>query len=271
MDISIAADLHQVIEPCHSFVYFAPETQDAYAAAGLKGQWMGYFASRAAAMGAVTRPVVQATFYNFAPALVDRALPEAWTLSTPERVLDARYSVVDQALRRMLGDMIDSDELREAAELARTAALAADCAGRPLAAAHQGLEWLDTPHMVLWQAGTVLREHRGDGHIAALLRAGLNGREALLSVVAIKPSYRDFVTNLRGYTPEELAEAQASLEARGLVDADGNGTAACVELRQSIEDDTNRMAMQPYRAIGQDKTERLVDAFAPIAAAIKGA
>ena len=271
MDNALARSLHRVVEPTHAWIYFAPEGQPAYADAGLKGQWMGYFASRAAAMGTVEASVVTAAFYSFAPSLVARAIPDAWNLSTPERVLQARWAVAAQGMRRLLGDLADGPEVKEAAELGRAAVEAADCAGRPLAAAHQVLPWPEEPHVAVWHATAVLREHRGDGHLATLLAAGLDARESLLTVAAVKPAYRDFVYNFRGWTPEELEESLDGLRARGLVDADGKATEACVELRRHIEDETDRLALQPYRAMGQERAERLQAVLAPLAEAIKTA
>ncbi|GCE23397.1 hypothetical protein KDK_71970 [Dictyobacter kobayashii] len=149
-----------MLEPYHAMIYFAPEARAAYSAAGLKGYWMGYFASRAAAMGPVPASVVTATFYNFHPAMVARAIPDAWRLSTPEQILSARLGAADAALRRLLGETITSFELTEAAEIARTAAEACTVAGRPLFAGHAALPWPDQPHLVLWHATTLLREFR---------------------------------------------------------------------------------------------------------------
>lgn len=271
MDTSFARALHRVVEPSHAWIYFAPEGKAAYAEAGLKGQWMGYFASRSAPMGAVEAPVVIAAFYSFSPSLVARSIPDAWSLSTPERVLEARWAVAGQGMRRMLGELADSPEIKEAAEFGRAAVEAADCAGRPLAAAHQGLAWPEDPVVAVWHASAVLREHRGDGHLATLLAAELDAREALLTVAAVKPEYRDFVYNLRGWTAEELEESLERLRARGLVDADGRATEACVELRRHIEAETDRLALQPYRAMGQERAEQLQAALAPVAEAIKAA
>lgn len=271
MDTRLARSLHRVVEPTHAWIYFAPEGAPAYAEAGLKGQWMGYFASRSAPMGPVSAAVVEATFYSFAPGLVRRAIPDAWGLATPERVLEARLTVAEQGMRRLLGELADGPEVKEAAELARAAVEAADCVGRPLAAAHQALPWPDEPLLALWHATAVLREHRGDGHLATLLQAQLDGREALLTVAAVKPQYRDFVNNLRGWTEQDLAASLERLRARGLVNEDGSATEECVELRRRIEDETDRLALQPYAAIGQERSERLLAALTPLAEAIKTA
>lgn len=270
MDIATARRLHDVVEPCHSFIYFAPEGKVAYAEAGLKGQWMGYFASRSAPMGAVGAAVVISTFYGFAPEMVHRAIPDSWALSTPEVVLRARLAVADQALRRTWGELVDGHEVRTAAELMRAAVESAECGGRPLGAAHQALPWPDEPHLAVWHGASVLREHRGDGHVATLVANELDPRESLMSIVAVNPPYGEFVRNFRGWTPEELDQTVEGLRSRGLVDAEGLATDACRELRAAIEQDTDRLAAQPYLALGDDGCERLIDALTPLAAAIKG-
>lgn len=270
MDIATARRLHDVVEPCHSFIYFAPEGKVAYGEAGLKGQWMGYFASRSAPMGAVGAEVVIATFYGFAPEMVHRAIPDAWALASPEIVLQARLAVADQSLRRMWGELVDGAEVRAAAELMRAAVESAECAGRPLGAAHQALAWPDEPHLAVWHGASVLREHRGDGHVATLVAHELDPRASLMTIAAVNPSYGDFVRGFRGWTPEELDETLEDLRARGLVDGEGLATAACRTLRDGIEQDTDRLAVQPYRALGAEGCERLIAALMPLAAAIKG-
>lgn len=174
----------QRLEAYHAVVYFVPEKKAAYEAAGLKGGWMGYFAGRAAPLGPVPAEVVTALFYNFHPRMVARAIPDAWAFSTPARVLEARLAAVDAGLRRLLGEAVAEPELGAAAEFAAAAAESPDPAGRPLFAANAALEWPDEPHLRLWHAATLLREHRGDGHVAALVAGGLDGCEAHLTLAA---------------------------------------------------------------------------------------
>src|SRR5207245_6103215 len=126
------------------------------------------FAGRAAPMGPVEPGVVTATFFGFHHAMVARALPDAWSFASVDEVLAARLDGVDAALRQLLGATVESAEVAEAATLARTAAESASGAGRPLFAANADLAWPDKPHLVLWQATTLLREHRGDGHMVSL-------------------------------------------------------------------------------------------------------
>ena len=109
----------RTLEPLHGMVYFVPEAADAYERLGITGR-AGYFASRAAPMGAVRADVVVSTFFNFNPELVHVAIPDAWDVAAPEQLVAARFTAVDQASRRLLGDAaLDSEEMRRAADLAR--------------------------------------------------------------------------------------------------------------------------------------------------------
>ncbi|RSM36127.1 hypothetical protein DMA12_41380 [Amycolatopsis balhimycina DSM 5908] len=242
----------------HALVYFAPEVDAAFAGAGLRPGRMPYFAGRSAAMGAVGPEVVAATFYNFNPEVVARTIPRAWTLATPEQVLEARLAGVGKALTRLLGDHVKSDEAAEAAELAREATAGCRAEGRPLYAAHAGLAWPGEPHLVLWHAVTLLREHRGDGHIAALVLEGLSGLEALVTHGA---TGRGFVTAAakltRGWSDEQWSAAESALKDRGLLDAEGALTDAGLAQRDRVETATETAARGPWDHLGPEKTARL--------------
>lgn len=177
--LTLARQTWRTLEPYHGAVYFSPEAAGQYAQLGVDAK-TGYFASRSAALGAAPADLVIATFYNFNPQLVRRAIPAAWEAATPQRFAAARLTAVDAMLRRILGTDVSTPALTRAAELARAAAEVAvrHPQGRPLFAAHAALPWPSPPHMVLWHAQTLLREFRGDGHVAALLTAGLSGLEA---------------------------------------------------------------------------------------------
>jgi hypothetical protein len=239
-------------------IYFAPEAGEAYKAAGLKGYWMGYFASRSAAMGPVPAQVVEATFFNFHPSMVARAIPDAWRFSTPEKVLAARLASADAALRRLLGEQVDSAEVAEAADLARQAVAGCAVSGRALFGAHLSLPWPEPPHLALWHAATLLREFRGDGHVAARLAEGLDGCEAHVTLVAMGNAPREAVQPRRGWSDEEWSAAQARLRSRGWLDADGALTEKGRAGRQAIEERTNELAMPPWRHLGQEKHARLI-------------
>jgi hypothetical protein len=242
----------------HAFVYFAPEVDAAFTGAGLRPGRMPYFAGRSAAMGAVGADVVAATFYNFNPEVVARTIPRAWTLATPEQVLQARLEGTDQALTRLLGDHVKSDEVAEAAELAREATAGCRGEGRPLYAAHAGLPWPGKPHLALWHAVTLLREHRGDGHIAALVLEGLDGLEALVTHSATGRGFNLAAAKLtRGWSDEQWAAAEGRLRDRGILDAEGALTDAGAALRDRLEVATETAARGPWDHLGPEKTARL--------------
>jgi hypothetical protein len=177
-ELTQARALWRLVEPLHAVVYFAPEPLAALDAAGYRGFWMGYFAGRAAPLGAVGADVVHAAFYNFAYERVAKALPAAWDFAPPEAALRAREHGAVAALRRQLAEVAEGPAVARAAELASRAAAAVPLAGRVLGAANHALPVPEQPLARLWHAATVLREHRGDGHIAALLAAGIGGRES---------------------------------------------------------------------------------------------
>ena len=248
----------QLLEPVHAVVYFAPERPDEYGAVGLKGDWMGYFASRAAPMGPVPAEVVIATFFNFPPARVRRAIPDAWGFADPTEVVAARLRVADRALRRLLGDAVDAPETAEAATLVRQAAAACDLPGRPLFAAYRALPWPDEPHLALWHGATLLREHRGDGHVAALVAAGLDGCEAHVTIVDSGATSAEAVRPFRDWTDEEWDAAVERLRRRGWTAED----------RRAVEEHTDELAAVPWRALDAGAVDRLDTLLQPLVARI---
>ncbi len=250
--------------------YFAPETEQQLTGAGLTPGRMTYFAGRAAPMGAVSASVVTATFYNFSPALVGRHIPAAWALAQPAALVAARFVAVDAALRRLLGDdAVASPEVAEAAGLARRAAEAAQPQGRALAAGHLDVEWPAEPHLVLWHALSILREHRGDGHVALLLDAELSGLEALVTATATGKGFVvPFAKVSRGWSDEQWDTAVAGLRDRGLLTDGGDvaegldGLALSIEgdtLRRRIEGDTDRLGAGPWSRLGEEGAGRLAE------------
>jgi hypothetical protein len=243
----------------HSAQYFAPETEQYLTAAGLRPGRMCYFASRSAAFGAIGSGGVAATFFNFNPALVARHIPRAWTLATAEQILAARLEAVDATLRRLLGDeTLASPEVAEAAELAREATEGCVPEGRPLYAAHADLDWPEQPHMVLYHAATLLREYRGDGHIAALVDHGLSGIGALITHTGMAKAFTpEAAKRTRGWSEEEWDAGVAVLVERGVVDASGVLTESGTKLRAGIESRTDDAGVGPWLRLGDDKVERL--------------
>jgi hypothetical protein len=216
-------------------------------------------------MGAVGSEVVVATFHNFAPRLVRRALPDAWTFSTPERVLEARLHVAGTALRRVLGaETAESADVAEAATLARAVVEAAAPEGRPLFAAHAGLPWPQEPHLALWHAASALREHRFDGHVASLVAHGVGGLEAHLLLVAAGVSTREGIQPARGFTDEEWDATADRLRERGWLDAARGLTDEGRRVHEAVESDTDRLAQPPYDAAGPEASARLHSLVRPL-------
>lgn len=256
-------------EPYHALTYFADESRAAGEAAGLTGFWNGYFAFRAAPLGPVGPEVVTASFYNFAAQFVARRVPAVWDAVTPDAALEARLAGVDAAAGRVLGEQwATSTDAAEAAELARLAAEAVDAAGRPLAAANTAVPWPDEPHLVLWQALTTLREHRGDGHNAALLQREVGGAAAHVLASAAGRTDREWLMRARGWDEEAWAAAAAELADRGWIDDDEALTAEGTAMVAVIEADTDRLALGPWRALGDARCDRLAELLAPVRRAV---
>ncbi len=265
---SRARRLWRAVEPVHAVTYFAAESKAACDALGTRGWWMSYFGLRAAPLGAASPELVTALFYNFHPGLVARAVPDVWAVAAPERFVGARLDAVDAALHRLLGaDVLTSAAVAEAAGIARDAAQAAPTAGRALAAANAALAWPDPPHLALWHAQTVLREHRGDGHVAALLTAGLDPAEALVMFAAGGAVEAEQLRLRRGWSEQEWTDAGERLAGRGLYDG-GAVTAAGRDLLVEVEAHTDRLADVPWAAVGDERAERLVELVSPLVAAI---
>jgi hypothetical protein len=263
-DPGLARRLWQRLELIHAVTYFSPEAIGALRDAGYKGFWMGYFAGRAAPLGPVGPAVVTALFYNFAPSRVSRALPDAWGFAPPDAALAARLEGSVAALRRAFGDR----DIADAPALARRAAESAAPEGRALFAANSALPWPDEPLAALWHAATLLREHRGDGHVAALTAAGLSGREANVLHASWGGTPPEFMTIGRDYDDAEWTANVARLAERGLLTADGGLTADGAAAKAELEDCTDRIALAAYAVLDDDEIDRLLAVLTPLGRAV---
>ncbi|WP_436971148.1 SCO6745 family protein [Micromonospora coxensis] len=252
------------VEPLHAVTYFHPRARAAYEAVGLRGYWRGYFAGRAAPLGPTDAAPVTAAFFTFAPHMVARALPAVWKLATPQEALRARLTGAVQALAELTYELPES-HLVEAADLLEEAASALDTAGRVLGAANAALPRGEYPLARLWQAATTLRESRGDGHIAALVAAGLDPVETLSWRVAVDQPLQNMLG--RGWSEEQWQAARGRLAERGWLDADGEPTDVGRADFQAIEDATDRAAARPWVALGAERVERLRELLEPMARA----
>ncbi|MFC5911801.1 SCO6745 family protein [Streptacidiphilus monticola] len=261
----LARRLWEAVEPLHAVVYFAPEPAEAAREVGLKGYWMGYFAGRLSAVGPVGAGVGSALCFAFAPGKVARALPDAWSFATAEAVLESRLAAVEKMLGRLLKPLRPS-ELDQLTGLLEALVDTCDFDGRALAAA-----WADVPRpdsllVRLWLAATVLREHRGDGHVMALAREGLGGLAAGITHVAAGAVTRESIQGSRGWTDEEWELGSAKLRRKGLLDAEGGLTPAGQELRTRVEADTDRLAS--HAVIRAEAATTAIALAAPVSRAL---
>ncbi|ANW65314.1 hypothetical protein BCA37_18520 [Mycobacterium sp. djl-10] len=248
-------------EPVHAVAYFAPEARRAMDELGLRGFWMGYFAARSAPLGRAPAEVVTATFHNFARWRVTAALDAAWQRTTPGQAVQARSDGAVAALRRCGLD--EHQSLSATAELAAKAALGAALDGRPLFAAHAALPWPEEPLARLWHATTLLREHRGDGHVAVLTANGISGREANVLHCLSGAVSEHFIRRARDYDDQEWAACRSALAARGLV-AGEELSPAGRRLKDDIEAATDRLALDALTALDDAEVEALFAGLTPL-------
>ncbi len=258
------------LETINAVTYFCTEcTSEAPQALGLRGFWMGYFANRAAPLGPVGPGVVEATFYNFHPDRVRRAIPDAWAVAAPAAVLSARAEAAATALRRLTGPAIE-----ETADLTlRPLRIAIEDAGagaRPLFAANRDVSVPDDPVAALWQSATTLREHRGDAHVALLAGADLDGCEVHVLAVGVHGGDAELYRLSRGWSEDDWAAAIDRLAARGLLDEAGGATVDGHRLLGGIEERTDQLAARPYARLGGE-LHRVIDRLAVVARTIAGA
>ena len=251
------------IESIHAVTYFASESIDAAREAGLRGFWMGYFGFRACPLGPVQPGVVEAAFANFAPSMVRRAIPDAWHFADPTDLVATRTRAAGAALRRISARIEPvADEVNESLEAVVAAAASI---GRPMFAANRDLPRLDDPVERLWQNCTTLREHRGDGHVAALTAAGIDGPQAHLLLAAERGWPSEVFFDSRGWSEEEQQAAKARLVDRRLLDASGltdDGAA----LREQVEGVTDARAAEPYTAaLTTDRWRTVVEQLTRVA------
>jgi hypothetical protein len=253
-----------LFEPVHVVTYFTAEARAGFEDAGLRGFWRGYFAGRAAPLGRAGPVVATGSFYTFAPPMVARALPAVWDLITPDDALAARSAGAVAALRRLLGERAAG--LTVLADRLLRATDGLDCAGRVLAAANAALPVPAEPAARVWHAATLLREHRGDGHSAALLAADIDGCEALVLRAGVDLS-REVLQPVRGWSDEQWDQAAARLAGRGWLGEDGRVTPQGAAARQAVEDATDWAAARPWARLGPAATGELAGLLAPVARA----
>jgi hypothetical protein len=263
-----ARRLWAVIERIHAVIYFDEAARQPIHEAGVPGFWRSYFGARAAPLGPVPAEVVTALFFGFHPDTVARAVPDVWHRCPPERILAARRTGCAAALERLTAGTVPPTDLQAAADAVVRAAGRVDTAGRALAAANQALSIEGPAWERLWQGCTTLREHRGDGHVAALVAAGLNGLDGHVLQAATEAVPPDVILPARGWSEDEWEVSAEGLRSRGWLDADGRATDAGRAAKADVEATTDRLAGAGF---GGEELITLTATCAGIAAALDAA
>lgn len=269
MDRSTVHDVHMAINLVHRFVYFVPEAAEEYAALGATGRGT-YFASRAAPLGPVPDAVVLATFYNFSPVAVHAAMPGMWDIATPAAWQAARFRAAERALGRV-APALTAAQITEARALVDPVVAGLDLAGKALGAANASVALPSDPLLALWQQLTVIREWRGDVHIALLVANDVGPCECMVLQVGTGRFPLSITQATRQWDEAQWAAAIANLASRGWVEADGSLTAVGAEARERIEDDTDRLCTPMWAPIGDAGAARLAELILPIHTAMDAA
>ncbi|MEY2468792.1 MAG: hypothetical protein QOF21_1490 [Actinomycetota bacterium] len=272
MVTSTARRLFQLFEPVAVVAYMAAEPTAAVMALGLPNVWDAYFAARAAPLGRdVPASVVHALFYNFADGEVARHIPRVWDMVTPEAASAAREQGCVATLRRVLGDRVDTPGIARAADLVVKAGTSARTEGRALYAAVRTLPVPTEPVARLWHGANLLREHRGDGHVAALLTEGIGGTESHVLHALSEGMPAEKFGRVSHLPKAQLAVVVAGMRARGLIGADGWLTAAGHQTKERVESLTDELAAPAYDVLEPDELDQLVEAIEPLAAVLVAA
>jgi hypothetical protein len=268
---STARRMFELVEPIGLIPYVADEPNETMFALGFTNYWDTYFAGRAAPLGLATAEVVDALFYNFAPGEVARHVPKVWSTTTPEAAIAARLDGCAQALRRILADHVDTPTFARATELLLKAATSAPAQGRSMYAALLALPIPDDVVGRLFHAGALLREHRGDGHIVALMAEGIGGLEAhVLYALAMAIPAEKF-GRVWHLPATQLAAVIDGMRERGLVGDDGWLSDEGRAVRARVEALTDELARKPYESLEPAELDELIALLEPLASLLVAA
>jgi len=263
--------MFELVEPIGVIPYSADEPNEAMFALGFTNYWDTYFAGRAAPLGIVPAEVVDALFYNFAPGEAARHIPKVWRTTTPEAAIAARRIGCANALRRILGDHVETPAFGRATELLTKAAITGPVEGRPMYAALRTLPIPDDVVTRLFHAASLLREHRGDGHIAALMVEGIGRLEAhvLLALDMNLPAEK--FGRIHHLPAEQIRAVIDGMRDRGLIGDDGWLSEQGRAVKQRVESLTDDLAAKPYESLAPGELNELITALEPLAALLLAA
>ena len=261
----LARRMFDLVEPIGIIPYSADEPNEAMFALGFTNYWDAYFAGRAAPLGSsVPAGVVQALFYSFAPGEVARHIPKVWSTTTPDAAIAARQEGCVKALRRILGDLVDTPDFTRAVELLTKAATSAPLEGRPMYAALRTLPLPEEPVARLFQAASLLREHRGDGHVSALMAEGIGGLEAHVLLALDMGIPAPTFGRIHHLPSAQLSDLIAKMKDRGLVKDEATFTPAGRQAKDRIEALTDKLAVVPYDVLETAELDELIAALEPL-------
>ncbi len=268
---STARRMFELVEPIGVIPYSADEPNETMFALGFTNYWDTYFAGRAAPLGLVSAEVVDALFYNFAPGEVARHIPKVWQTTTPAAAIAARQQGCVNALRRILADHVDTSAFARATELLLRAATSAPVEGRPMYAALHALPLPDEVVARMFRAASLVREHRGDGHIVALMSEGIGGLEAhALYALALDMPAAKF-GRIHHLPAAQIAAVVDGMRDRGLVGDDGWLTETGHAAHERVEALTDVLAAKPYESLDAKELDELMAALEPLAALLRAA
>ncbi len=262
---AMARRMFELVEPIGVIPYSADEPNETMFALGFTNYWDTYFAGRAAPLGHTTAEVVDALFYNFAPGEVARHIPKVWSTTTPEQAIAARRLGCSNALRRILADHIDTPAFARGTELLLAAATSAPAEGRPMYAALRALAVPDDVVTRLFHAASLLREHRGDGHVAALMVEGIGGLEAHVLLALDMDMPAEKFGRIHHLPAAQIAAVIGGMRDRGLIGDDGRLSEQGRTVKERVESLTDDLAAKPYESLQPRELDELVAALEPLA------
>lgn len=231
-------------------------------------------ATRVAPMGAVSGPVATAAFFNFNPTYIEGAIPSAWAKASPERILEVQVESLAPALGAAMAEIPTAD-LDELAALTRAAAMSVSnrTEGRPLFAGLTSSPWPDGSAMVIWHASRLLREFRGDGHIAALVAAGLRAVDVVVVHAGFDANLSEALRHTRQWGETAWDDSMARLRADGWLTDEARPTLTEEGRRRRLEIErrTDELAVPAYEVLGADGFERRRELARPAGRAIRAA
>lgn len=249
-----ARRLRDACEPVAMHAVWNRRTNERLGALGLDFL-ASYVGGRAASLGSPHGAVVAAAFAWFEPGLV-AAMHDAASVEMPA---DQLVLVRDEATAESLREVLEGEDVTAVADLLADAAQPADGTGRPFFSGLRARGRPADPVQRLWWACDLVREHRGDSHVAAANVAGLGPVEMnILTELWIGMPLRSY-TATRGWSPEAMESAVDGLRARGWIDGDAL-TDAGRAARVDVEARTDAQEQSIVDAIG----DRLDDVCAQL-------